>query len=154
MKKIGKAFDPLFTHPYYHAIIKVKEQENKSTAHIEEHARNLGATKFSTINNLNSKITDKNISTKNTSLSNYSSAQTNIILTPPHDSKTSTTPNTNSKILKISPTQENFVLPEKSARGINRQVAHGSTFDSHWSNDIRRHAPQDPSDRNSSSRCL
>ena len=26
-KKIGKAFDPLFTHPYYHAVIKVKEQE-------------------------------------------------------------------------------------------------------------------------------
>ena len=139
MKKIGKAFDPLFTHPYYHAIIEVKEQEfdsnspkifeassipvvqstmtgtdffNKSTAHIKERANNLGATKFSTVNNLNSKIIDKNISTKNTSLSNYSSAQTNVILTPSHNSKTSTTPNTNLKIFKISPTQENFVLPE------------------------------------------
>ena len=128
MKIIEKAFDPLFTHPYYHAIIKVKEQEfdsnspkiieasnvpvvqsmmngtdflNKSTAHIEERATNLGATKFSTINNLNSKNIDKNISTKNTSLSNYSLAQTNIILTPSHDSKISTTPNTNSKFLKF-----------------------------------------------------
>ena len=26
-KKIGKTFDPLFTHPYYQAVIKVKEQE-------------------------------------------------------------------------------------------------------------------------------
>ena len=124
-KKNGKAFDPLFTHPYYHAIIKVKEQEfdsnspkifeassvpvvrstmtgmdflNKSTAHIEDRATNLGATKFSTVNNSNSKIIDKNISTKNTSISNYTSAQTNLILTPSHDSKTSTTPNMNSKI--------------------------------------------------------
>ena len=101
--KNGKAFDPLFTHPYYQAIIKVKEQEfdsnspkifeassvlvvqstmtgtdflNKSTAHIEERATNLGVTKFSTVNNSNSNsnIIDKNISTKNTSLSNYSSA--------------------------------------------------------------------------------
>ena len=30
----------------------------------------------------------------------------------------------------------NFVLPEKPARGLNRQVAHGSTFNSHWSNNI------------------
>ena len=53
---------------------------NKSPAHIEERAKNLGATNFSTVNNLNSKIIDKNISTKNTSLSNYSSAQMNLIL--------------------------------------------------------------------------
>ena len=93
MKKIGKVFDPLFTHPYYHAILKVKEQEvdsnspkifndsrvpvvqptmtstnslNKYTAHIEERAKNLGATKFSTVSNSNSKIIDENISTKNT----------------------------------------------------------------------------------------
>ena len=32
------------------------------------------------------------------------------------------------------PTQENFVLPEKPARGLNRQVAHGSMFNSHWYN--------------------
>ena len=108
-KKIGKTFDPLFTHPYYQAVIKVKEQEfdsnptkiieatnvlvvqstmtstdflNKSTAHIEERATNLGVTKFSTVNNSNSNIINKNISTKNTSLSNYSSAQKNFILTP------------------------------------------------------------------------
>ena len=121
-KKIGKAFDPLFTHPYYHAIIKVREQEfdsnspkifkassvpaiqstmtgtdflNKSTAHIEECATNLGVTKFSTVNNSNLNIIDKNISTKNTSLSNYYLAQTIFILTPSHVSKTSTTPNAN-----------------------------------------------------------
>ena len=97
---------------------------NKSTAHIEACAANLGVTKFSTVNNSNLNIVDKNISTKNTSLSNYSLAQKNLILTPSHDSKTSTTPNTNLKIFKISPTQENFVLPEKPARGLNRQVAH------------------------------
>ena len=34
------------------------------------------------------------------------------------------------------PTQEDFVLPKKPARGLNRQVTHGSTFDSHWSHDI------------------
>ena len=109
---------------------------NKSTAHTEERATNLGVTKFSTVNNSNSNIIDKNISTKNTSLSNYSSAQMNFILTPSHNSKTPITPNKNLKILKISPTQENFVLPEKPARGLNRQVAHGSTFNSHWSHDI------------------
>ena len=27
LEKNGKTFDPLFTNPYYHAIIKVKEQE-------------------------------------------------------------------------------------------------------------------------------
>ena len=69
---------------------------NKSTAHTEERATNLGVTKFSTVNNSNSNIIDKNISTKNTSLSNYSLAQKNFILTPSHDSKTSTTPNANS----------------------------------------------------------
>ena len=117
---------PLFTHPYYHAVIKVKEQEfdlnspkiieassvpvvqstmtstdflNKSTAHIKERAKNLGVTKFSTINNSNSNIINKNISTKNTSLSNYSLAQKNFILTPSHNSKTSTTPNKNLKSL-------------------------------------------------------
>ena len=82
MKKNGKAFDPLFTHPYYHAIVKAKEQEfnsnspqiikassvpvvqstmtgtdflNKSTAHIEERATNLSVTKFFTVNNSNLK---------------------------------------------------------------------------------------------------
>ena len=104
---------------------------NKSTAHTEKRATNLGVTKFSTVNNSNLNIVDKNISTKNTSLSNYSSAQTNFILTPSHVSKTSTTPNANLKIFKILPTQEIFVLPEKPARGLNRQVAHGSTFNSH-----------------------
>ena len=34
------------------------------------------------------------------------------------------------------PTQENFVLPKKPARGLNCQVAHGSTIDSYWSNNI------------------
>ena len=37
---------------------------NKSPAHIKERATNLGVTKFSTVNNSNSKIIDKNISTK------------------------------------------------------------------------------------------
>ena len=68
---------------------------------MKESATNLGTTKFSTVNNTNSKIIDKNISTKNTSLSNYSSAQTNLILTPSHDSKTSTPPNANSKFFEI-----------------------------------------------------
>ena len=40
------------------------------------------------------------------------------------------------KIFKILPTQENFFLPEKPVCSLNCQVAHGSTFDSHWSNDI------------------
>ena len=34
------------------------------------------------------------------------------------------------------PTQENFLLPEKAAHGLNCQVAHGSTIDCHWSNNI------------------
>ena len=40
------------------------------------------------------------------------------------------------KNFKILPTQENFVLPKKPARGLNCQVAHGSTIDSYWSNNI------------------
>ena len=31
-KKIGRAFDPLFTHPYHQAIIKVKQQEFDSNS--------------------------------------------------------------------------------------------------------------------------
>ena len=45
---------------------------NISTAHTEARATNLGVTKFFTVNNSNSNIIDKNISTKNTLISNYS----------------------------------------------------------------------------------
>ena len=83
--------------PVVQSTVTGKDTLNKSTAHIEAHAKNLGVTKFPTVNNSNLNITEKNISTKNTSLSNYSSAQTNFILTPSHVSKTSTTPNTNLK---------------------------------------------------------
>ena len=57
--------------PVVQPMMTGKNFLNKSTAHIEEHAKNLGATKFSTVNNSNSKIIDKNISTKNTMISNH-----------------------------------------------------------------------------------
>ena len=134
MKKTGRAFDPLFTHPYYQAIIKVKEQEfdanspkifkassvlavqsmmtgtnslNKSTAHIEKRATNLGITKISTVNNSNLKITDENAPTDNTIISNHTPAQTKFIITPSHDSKTSTTPTANSNNFKFMPKEKN-----------------------------------------------
>ena len=106
------------------------------TAHIGKRAENPDVLNNPTVKVSNSNDFDNTLTTKISTINKLFNEDTRYKIfecKPSKNSKISRAPLSNSKSFERTTLEKNFVIPQKPTRGLERQVAQGSTTNPNWS---------------------